>query len=45
VFSKVRLGVTPEINALASIMVGIVAASVIAGAFMMRRRLLKSDHD
>ena len=45
VFSKVRLGVTPEINALASIMVGIVAASVIGGAFMMRRLLLKSDHD
>ena len=45
VFSKVRLGVTPEINALASIMVGIVAASVIGGAFLMRRRLLKSDHD
>jgi len=26
-------------------MVGIVAASVIGGAFLMRRRLLKSDHD
>ncbi|MGB2459278.1 MAG: ABC transporter permease subunit, partial [Candidatus Puniceispirillaceae bacterium] len=38
VFSKVRLGVTPEINALASVMIGIVAISVISAAYFMRRR-------
>ena len=38
VFSKVRLGVTPEINALASVMIGIVAISVISAVYFMRRR-------
>jgi putrescine transport system permease protein len=42
VFSKVRLGVTPEINALASVMIGIVAMSVITAAYVMRRRLGKT---
>ena len=42
VFSKVRLGVTPEINALASVMIGIVAVSVITAAYVMRRRLGKA---
>jgi len=42
VFSKVRLGVTPEINALASVMIGIVAVSVITAAYVMRRRLGKT---
>jgi putrescine transport system permease protein len=38
VFSKVRLGVSPDINALATILVLIVSvAVVVAGAFMMRR--------
>jgi putrescine transport system permease protein len=38
IFSKVRLGVTPEINALATIMVAIVSVFVIfAGVFMSRR--------
>ena len=38
IFSKVRLGVTPEINALASVMIGIVAISLISAAYFMRRR-------
>ena len=41
VFSKVRLGVTPEINALASIMIALVAVSVSAVAFAMRRRIVR----
>ena len=41
VFSKVRLGVTPEINALASVMIGIVAISVIGAAYFVRRRISK----
>ncbi len=41
VFSKVRLGVTPEINALASIMIALVAVSVTVAAFVMRRRIAR----
>lgn len=42
IFSKVRLGVTPEINALATIMVSIVACGVIgAGIFMARQEKAK----
>ena len=37
VFSKVRLGVTPEINALATIMIALVAASVIAASIIIYR--------
>ena len=38
IFSKVRLGVTPDINALASIIIGVVALGVIlAGWFMLRQ--------
>ena len=37
VFSKVRLGVTPEINALATIMILLVAASVIAASTIIYR--------
>ena len=37
VFSKVRLGVTPEINALATIMVMLVAVSVIAASALIYR--------
>ena len=36
-FSKVRLGVTPEINALATIMIALVAASVIAASIIIYR--------
>lgn len=38
VFSKVRLGVDPTINALATILVLLVAAGVIASAIFMRRQ-------
>ena len=37
VFSKVRLGVTPEINALATIMIALVAASVITASIIIYR--------
>ena len=37
VFSKVRLGVTPEINALATIMIALVAASVIVASVIIYR--------
>jgi len=38
IFSKVRLGVTPEINALATIMVGVVTLFVIAAGLLMARQ-------
>jgi putrescine transport system permease protein len=37
VFSKVRLGVTPEINALATIMIALVAASVVTASIIIYR--------
>lgn len=38
VFSKVRLGVSPDVNALATILVSIVAAGVIVAGLWMRRQ-------
>jgi putrescine transport system permease protein len=38
IFSKVRLGVTPEINALATIMVGLVTLFVIGAGVLMARQ-------
>lgn len=38
IFSKVRLGVSPDVNALATIMVLIVALGVVASAIWMRRQ-------
>jgi putrescine transport system permease protein len=38
IFSKVRLGVTPEINALATLMVGIVTVFVVAAGILMARQ-------
>ena len=38
IFSKVRLGVTPEINALATIMVSVVALFVVCAGIMMARQ-------
>lgn len=42
IFSKVRLGLTPEINALATIMVAVVAVGVI-GANLLARRQVKTE--
>jgi len=38
IFSKVKLGVSPDINALASIIIGIVAFGVILAIFAMKRQ-------
>lgn len=38
IFSKIRLGVTPEINALASIIIGVVAFGVIIATIQMLRK-------
>jgi putrescine transport system permease protein len=46
IFSKVRLGVTPEVNALATIMIAIVAVGVLAAMYQMRRQTkLSSDQE
>ena len=37
IFSKVRLGVSPDVNALATIIIGLVAIGVIIAALFMRR--------
>ena len=42
IFSKVRLGVSPEINALATILVGLVAVgTIVAGMVMARQRRIR----
>ena len=38
IFSKVRLGVTPDVNALATIVIGLVATGVGVAGFILRRR-------
>ena len=38
IFSKVRLGVSPDVNALATIIIGIVALAVTIAGFLLRRQ-------
>lgn len=45
IFSKVRLGVSPDVNALATILVLLVAAAVTVGALWMRRQERKRDRE
>lgn len=43
IFSKVRLGVSPEVNALATLMIAVVAIGVIAAMVQMRRQVRLSS--
>jgi putrescine transport system permease protein len=45
IFSKVRLGVSPDINALATIVVAIVAVGVVIAGVTMRRQQKTRDRD
>ncbi|MGE0583432.1 MAG: ABC transporter permease [Steroidobacteraceae bacterium] len=45
IFSKVRLGVSPDVNALATIMVLIVATGVVASSIWMRRQERRRDRE
>jgi putrescine transport system permease protein len=45
IFSKVRLGVSPDVNALATIMVLIVALGVVVAALLMRRRERRRERE
>ena len=38
IFSKVRLGVTPDINALATVIIALITVGVVTAAWVMRRR-------
>jgi putrescine transport system permease protein len=37
IFSKVKLGVSPDVNALASLMIVLVGACVLLAGYLMRR--------
>ena len=39
IFSKVRLGVSPDVNALATIIIGLVLAAVLLAGWLMRKQL------
>ena len=41
IYSQVRLGVTPEINAVCTILIGLVTAGVVAATLVTRRRELE----
>lgn len=45
IFSKVRLGVSPDINALATILIGIVALGIVIAAIWMRRRQKRRERE
>ena len=45
IFSSVRLGVSPEINALSTIMIGIVAVGVITASLISKRRIVRQARD
>ncbi len=45
IYSQVRLGVTPEINAISSILVGVVAVGVIVVSLMNKRREIQRQRD
>src|SRR5690606_34555644 len=45
IFSAVRLGVSPEINALSTIMIGIVTVGVITASIMSKRSSVKQQKD
>jgi putrescine transport system permease protein len=45
IFSKVRLGVSPDINALATILVAVVAIGVVVAGVMMSRQQKARDRD
>jgi putrescine transport system permease protein len=45
IFSKVRLGVSPDINALATILVAIVAVGVIVAGYTMSRQQKQKERD
>lgn len=45
IFSSVRLGVSPEINALSTIMIGIVAVGVVTTSLVSKRMIMRQARD
>ena len=45
IYSQVRLGVTPEINAICTILIGIVATGVVAASIINKRREVQRVRD
>ena len=45
IFSKVRLGVSPDVNALATLMVSVVAGGVVIATVWMRHRQRRRERD
>ena len=45
IYSQVRLGVTPEINAVCTILVGLVATAVLAASIFSRRQELRRERE
>ena len=45
IYSQVRLGVTPEINAVCTILVGLVATGVLAASIVTRRQELRREQE
>ena len=43
IYSQVRLGVTPEINAVSTILVGVVALGVVAASLITKRREIERE--
>ncbi|MEL6573765.1 MAG: ABC transporter permease [Pseudomonadota bacterium] len=43
IFSAVRLGVTPEINALSTIMIGLVTVGVVTASLVMKRNVARAE--
>ena len=45
IYSDVRLGVKPEINAVSTILIGVVTLGVIAASYLTRRQTLQEERD
>lgn len=45
IFSAVRLGVTPEINALSTIMIGLVTIGVVTASLVMKRNVARAQRE
>jgi len=45
IFSKVKLGVSPDINALATLIIGVVAIGIILAAWLMNKKEKAYQHD
>src|SRR5690606_18423502 len=45
IYSQVRLGVTPEINAISTVMIGIVTVGVLIASYATKRSILRRDQD